>query len=98
MRRVPQGWRHPFYHDSFGLRCFLPIPRSAIPFTGKPSMFQMYEIQTAGTPISPIFATKEELVKWLVDSKITYIGPSEGTEEEWNEVINQSEQPEQEQS
>jgi hypothetical protein len=90
MRRVPQGWRHPFYRDPSGRRCFLPIPKSSIP-SGKSVLFQMYEIQTRGTPISPLFDTKEALIKWLVETKVTYVGPYAGTEEDWNEIANQSE-------
>lgn len=46
----------------------------------------MYEDTTEGTPISPAFATPEELARWLVDNKASAFGNSTGTYEGWLRV------------
>lgn len=46
-------------------------------FTEEPTWFQMYETVTEGTPCTPPFATKAELVDWLVEK-----GECHGTEYE----------------
>ena len=35
-------------------------------FTSEPNCFQIYETVSEGTPTSPVFNTKEEMVVWLV--------------------------------
>lgn len=35
-------------------------------FTEKPTHFQVYETVSEGTPTSPVFATTDEIVAWLV--------------------------------
>jgi hypothetical protein len=43
-----------------------PIEESYRPdFTSEPTAYQVYETVTEGTPVSPVLATKEELVEWL---------------------------------
>ncbi len=44
---------------------------------------QMYETCTEGTPISPIFATPEELARWLADNKASVFGGMTATYEQW---------------
>jgi hypothetical protein len=46
----------------------------------------MYEDTTEGTPISPAFATPEELARWLVDNGASAFGRSTGTYEGWLRV------------
>lgn len=35
-------------------------------WTEEPTCFQMYETVSEGTPVSPVFETEEDLVKWLI--------------------------------
>ena len=48
----------------------------------------MYEDTTEGTPISPAFATPEELAQWLVDNKASAFGRETGSYEGWLRVAN----------
>lgn len=43
----------------------------------------MYEDTSEGTPISPAFATPEELARWLADNGASWFGDSTGTYEGW---------------
>lgn len=43
----------------------------------------MYETTSEGTPISPSFATPEELARWLADSGASAFGSSGATYEQW---------------
>lgn len=50
-------------------QCNLEFPKRGafVPFTrGQASAFQVYEDTTEGTPVSPVFATKEAIAPWLV--------------------------------
>ena len=51
--------------------------------------FMMFEDCSEGTPISPAFATKEDLARWLTDSKTSAMGESTATYEQWLKMINQ---------
>ncbi len=44
---------------------------------------QMYETCTEGTPISPVFASPEELARWLTDTGASAFGDMTATHEEW---------------
>jgi hypothetical protein len=46
----------------------------------------MYENTTEGTPISPAFATAEELARWLTDNNATWFASSTCTYETWLRV------------
>lgn len=46
----------------------------------------MYEDTSEGTPISPAFATPEELARWLVDNNASAFGDSTGSYEGWLRV------------
>jgi len=48
----------------------------------------MYECASEGTPISPAFATPEELAEWLVDNNASAFGGSAGSYEGWLRVAN----------
>lgn len=43
----------------------------------------MYETTTEGTPISPAFATPEELARWLANNGASAFGGSTATYEQW---------------
>jgi hypothetical protein len=45
--------------------------------------YMMYEDTTAGKPISPAFATPEELARWLTDNKASAFGDQTATYEQW---------------
>lgn len=56
---------HPFYWQWAGDP---PDPKSYRPrWASEPTHYQMYENATEGTPVTPHFATKAELVDWLVE-------------------------------
>ena len=46
----------------------------------------MYEDTSEGTPISPAFATPEELARWLTDNGASAFGSSTGSYEGWLRV------------
>ncbi len=48
--------------------------------------YMMYEDTTEGTPISPAFATPEELARWLTDTSASAFGDEPGTYEGWLRV------------
>ena len=48
--------------------------------------FMMYETTSEGTPISPAFATPEELARWLADTGASAFGPTTATYEQWLRV------------
>lgn len=48
--------------------------------------WQMYEDTTEGTPISPVFATPEELARWLSDTGASFFANMPAPYEHWLEV------------
>lgn len=48
--------------------------------------FMMYEDTTEGTPISPAFATPEELARWLVDNNASAFGGMTADYDHWLRV------------
>lgn len=46
----------------------------------------MYETTSEGTPISPAFATPEELARWLADNKASAFGRDTASYESWLRV------------
>lgn len=48
--------------------------------------FMMYEDTSEGTPISPAFATPEELARWLADTGASSFGNSTASYEGWLRV------------
>lgn len=50
---------------------------------GSATMLCMYEDTTEGTPISPAFATPEELARWLADNNASAFGGMTATYEQW---------------
>ncbi len=49
---------------------------------------QMYEDTSAGTPISPVCETAEELARWLADNGASAFGSMTATYEQWLATIN----------
>jgi hypothetical protein len=49
--------------------------------------YQLWETTSEGSPISPVFATPEELAKWLFENKISTFGGMTTTYENWLEFI-----------
>ena len=45
--------------------------------------YMMYEDTSEGTPISPAFATPEELARWLADTRASAFGGMTATYEQW---------------
>ncbi len=43
----------------------------------------MYETTSEGTPISPAFATAEQLARWLADNKASAFGDMTATYDQW---------------
>ena len=50
---------------------------------GEATHLMMYENTSEGTPISPAFATPEELAKWLADNEASASGGQTATYEAW---------------
>ncbi len=50
---------------------------------GTATHLMMYETCSEGTPISPAFATPEELARWLADNGASAFGRMTATYEEW---------------
>lgn len=48
--------------------------------------YMMYEDTSEGTPISPAFATPEELAKWLADNHVSAFGNETASYEAWLRV------------
>ena len=49
--------------------------------------YMMYEDTTEGTPISPAFATPEELAHWLADNGASSFGSRTASYEQWLSTI-----------
>lgn len=103
VRMVPPDWQHPTNERGFHKPLFefselearaeyseedQVSPDDCMPdFGDKATHMRMYENTTEGTPISPAFATAEELARWLVDNKITVFANMTATYDEWLQVI-----------
>ncbi len=84
-----QKWRakegdelHLRYTDWAGAR---PSPDDYMPDwpAEQRTHLMMYEDTSEGTPISPAFATPEELARWLADNGASSFGDSTATYEQW---------------
>ncbi len=49
--------------------------------------WQMWETTSEGSPISPVFATPEELAGWLANTKASSMGSNTATYEQWMGMI-----------
>ena len=74
--------RHMRYTDYAGPR---PSPDDHMPDwpAEQRTHYMMYEDTSEGTPISPAFATPEELARWLADTGASSFGRSTATYEQW---------------
>lgn len=54
---------------------------------GTATMMMMYEDTSEGTPISPAFATAEELARWLADNGASSFGSMTATYDQWLKMI-----------
>lgn len=54
---------------------------------GERTHYMMYEDTSEGTPISPAFATAEELAQWLADTGASAFGNMTATYEQWLSTI-----------
>jgi len=50
--------------------------------------YQMWETTSEGSPISPVFATPEELAMWLTDTKASAFGGCTANYDHWLRMIN----------
>lgn len=50
--------------------------------------FMMYELSTEGTPLSPAFATLEELAAWLAENKVSIYANETAGFDDWLAVCN----------
>lgn len=57
---------------------------------GERTHYMMYEDTSEGTPISPAFATPEELAQWLADNNASAFGNMTATYEQWLHTIKRS--------
>lgn len=55
--------------------------------------FMMYESTSEGTPISPAFATPEELARWLADTGASSFADFTATYEQWLNTIREGSAP-----
>ena len=74
IRKVPKNWNHP--KDKNGR--YIP------PYDSEATHIMMYE---KGTPISPAFATTEELSRWLADNNASAFGVMTATYDQWLHVV-----------
>lgn len=52
--------------------------------------WQMWETTSEGSPMSPVFATAEELASWLADTGASMFGPDGASREQWLAIIDGS--------
>lgn len=94
VRRVPADWQHP--KDG---RRYIPMRKAddALARTTDQRMpawpgaacthWQLYEISSAGTPLSPPCASAPELAEWLASHDIEAAPGFTGTAEQWLRMI-----------
>ena len=94
---VPPDWEHPRdkrgHHVPLFARSELEdreglTEGDVMPdFGDRATHMRMYETVTEGTPMSPAFATAEELARWLADTKASAFGYTAATYEQWLALI-----------
>lgn len=82
VRRVPADWCHPWGEDGR----YVPLQLMPDWPEADCTHLMMYETVSQGTPVSPAFATPEELARWLVDNKATFYAKDLATYDEWLRV------------
>ena len=83
---VPKDADHTYSYDEWDGG--IPIEEEYMPTfpEGTATHLMMYEDTTEGTPISPAFATPEELAQWLVDNEASANGDQTASYEGWLRV------------
>lgn len=78
----PAKAEHPFFWEWEGSP---PEPDDYMPSwtDEEKTHLMMYETTSEGTPISPAFATPEELARWLADTGASAFGGETATYEQW---------------
>lgn len=69
-----------------------PDPKDYMPLwrDDERTHLMMYEDTTEGTPISPAFATAQELARWLADDNASWFGSQSTSYESWLSIIENS--------
>lgn len=65
-----------------------PSPEYYHPDWDDATHYQMYETTSEGTPISPVFATPEEVARYCADNNVSAFADITATYEEWLRVAN----------
>lgn len=92
IRSFPEDWEAKpadapaTYEEWNGKR---PSPEDYMPVwpEGQATHVMMYENTSEGTPLSPAFATAEELARWLADNGTNYFGRQTTDYDTWLAVI-----------
>ena len=56
-------------------------------FESEPTCYQVYQTVSEGTPVSPVFETKDELKVWLVNNGWTAEGADRFADSEWQPTL-----------
>lgn len=77
------------YEDYAGVCPSSPDPNDHMPDwpDEERTHFMMYEDTSEGTPISPAFATPEELARWLADNEASAFAGETATYDQWLKTI-----------
>ena len=82
---LPEGWAECAHCEGHGEDPLTRAASEAWTRTAPPSGdgWQMWETTSEGSPMSPVFATPEELARWLADTGASAFGRQGATYEEW---------------
>jgi len=67
---LPDGTERKVVTEYGGWADWEPMPTPDVyrpAFTSEPTCYQIYETVSEGTPVSPVFETKDEMIVWLVN-------------------------------
>ena len=83
---IPDEYKHYSYEEWDMDR---PDPADYMPDWDKSERthYQMYENTTEGTPLSPAFATEDELIDYLVDNKVSAFASDTRDREFWTNIV-----------
>ncbi|MCK1577827.1 hypothetical protein [Bradyrhizobium sp. 174] len=94
VRRVPAGWEHPKRAGRYipmrtaGDKLARATEERMPAWPAEAcTHWQLYEITTAGTPLSPPFASAKELAEWLASHRVEAAPGFTGTAEQWLRMI-----------
>lgn len=82
---LPSYFRAEYFKGSFRRWAGARSPKRRMPDfePGTATHLMMYESTSEGTPISPAFATAEELARWLADTGASAFGAMTATYAQW---------------